>query len=139
VPGEQTIERAKLYAAYVAILRVEEIRLRNAGPAANLRRVVIKSDHPPVIEGITHNVYKWRAKDFRTKPSRPRITNADLWEALDKAIDALNQKGVHIQFWLVDSVQTEWASFLAQCSLDGEDALSAMKQWPEDLEKDWVL
>ncbi|WP_417457745.1 ribonuclease HI [Kordiimonas sp.] len=48
-------------------------------------KVDLHTDSTYVRDGITKWIHGWKAKDWRTAAKKP-VKNADLWQALDKAV-----------------------------------------------------
>ncbi|WP_417465302.1 ribonuclease HI [Kordiimonas sp.] len=48
-------------------------------------KVDLHTDSTYVRDGITKWIHGWKAKDWRTASKKP-VKNADLWQALDKAV-----------------------------------------------------
>lgn len=123
-----TSQRAQLHAAWEAIRLAKDIRARNGrgklsrhmkrSPLVRLHHVVIVTDADYVARGMSEWVWKWEGNGYVNARGRP-VVNADLFWAMQRDIEWLNARDVHVDFWRVGRGAVEPANCLARAALRG--------------------
>ena len=81
-----------------------------------LREVVIKTDSKYVYDGITENIFKWKANGWMTSAKKP-VANQEIWKKLDKLVADVEREGINVSFWWVPRRYNEEADRLAEYGL----------------------
>ncbi|CAG8975764.1 hypothetical protein HYALB_00009283 [Hymenoscyphus albidus] len=110
-PTNQIIE---LWAAYFGIKTA--IRLKES-VGKKLSLVVIKADSEYVVKGMTDWIGKWKNNGWKTAKGGP-VTNRDMFEILQTAVDFAARRGVKIEFWHVRREFNQEADELANLAFD---------------------
>lgn len=70
-----------------------------------------------MVKGLTEWVTKWKSNGYRTSRGSP-VENADLFQALVKMIDEVEQMGITLRLWKVPRRFNEEADELARRAVD---------------------
>ncbi|KAG4026210.1 hypothetical protein MFRU_043g00150 [Monilinia fructicola] len=113
----QTSNRAELRAV-IAALESRPWQGDDMGPWS---RLVIATDSEYVVFGITHWIYEWIRRGWRTSAGQP-VKNQDLWKRLVHLIKRLNMPlsythpphGIAISFWRIPREWNEEADWEAK-------------------------
>jgi ribonuclease HI len=135
----QTNQRAELSAGLLALNIANNIKDLNdpslaygslgaSDPEADLLQVVIKSDSEYLVKGMASWIHRWKQNGFISAKGNP-VVNADLFHAIDNAIEELYNRGVEVQFWHVPRDQNQVADYLVNCKLDGLTAEEAIERF----------
>lgn len=124
---EHTNQRAELHGA-IAGLRAAFAFVMHGGqwdckPAycdtpCTVKHVIIKTDSAYVVNNLTDSTPKWLANGWLTAKKTP-VKNRDLWTELLARRDAIQRKGVIVNFWHVAREMNREADQLAKAGLDG--------------------
>lgn len=82
-----------------------------------LHTVVIKSDSPYVVQGVTEWMPKWKANGWKNSRGKP-VANESMWRLVDVWIRQLEPK-VAVQFWHVPKERNVEADCLCVYGLHG--------------------
>ncbi|CAG8959781.1 hypothetical protein HYFRA_00001688 [Hymenoscyphus fraxineus] len=119
-----TNQIAELWAAYFGIITA--IRLKEI-LGKNLSLVVIKADSEYVVRGMTDWIGKWKNKGWKTVKGAP-VTNRNLFEKLQTAVDFAAIVGVKIEFWHVRREFNQEADELANLAFDNSFSAQLRKR-----------
>ena len=93
-PSDSTSNRAKLRAV-IAALEFREWH------EEGWRRVVVATDLQYVAFGATRWLPSWVRRRWKTRGSRKKVANRDLWEELNGIMESLRTRGTEVSFWLM--------------------------------------
>jgi len=108
----------------------KRVRSRPFVPS-ELHTIVIKTDSPYIVNGITEWLAKWKSNGWKKGNGQP-ISNADCWKTIDFQLELL-EKDICVQFWLVSPGENEMAVTLAKDALkrpeDSKVTQKMMARW----------
>ncbi|KAK8055219.1 hypothetical protein PG993_000446 [Apiospora rasikravindrae] len=114
-----TSQRAELHAAAGALLKARhyvneggQFPCEGCVRPCTVKHIVLKTDSAYLVKGITSHINKWRHNGWRTADRR-EVKNRDLWEWLDRLINAYDDMDVVVDFWLVRREHNVQADALA--------------------------
>ena len=111
-----TSQKAELKACLIALHKA--FRVRSKGPFyEELDQVVIKSDSAYVVRGLTEWIFKWKTNGYKNCKGS-MVTNADLFQQIERQIATMNTNGIEVLFWHVPRSRNEEADSLANLAFD---------------------
>lgn len=118
---QHTTQIAELNACIAALQRVIAIWKMATPTGGNdpwhpMRLVVIKTDSPYLVNGVTEWLPKWKENGWKGCKGQ-KIANDDLWRVIDRWIQHLEAE-ISVQFWLVSKAQNGIADWMAHRSLN---------------------
>jgi ribonuclease HI len=88
---------------------------------SNIKNINIYSDSKYVLQGITTWIHNWKKNNWRTA-AKKEVLNQELWQELDKTVEAVSQKKVNIEWHYVkghaDNLYNNRADIIATTSAD---------------------
>lgn len=137
VHERHTSQRAQLHACLKAIRLAQQIKNQNRtgklsrhqkkSPLVRLRHIVIKTNSEYATKAMDDYIWKWESNGYINTKGGP-VVNSDLFRAMHEGIVWLNDRGVHVDFWLVDGSGVEAANCLAQAGLKGWRAAESVEE-----------
>ena len=113
---DTTSQKNELRACLRALKIVMRFKLDGVEGLDSLTQVMIKADSEYLVKSMTEWVFKWRENAYRTAKGH-RVTNMELFRAIDHEIDELFRIGVEVLFWLVPRAQNKEADALCNDAL----------------------
>ncbi|KAJ7457289.1 ribonuclease H-like domain-containing protein [Mycena galericulata] len=111
ISGTQTSQRAEILAATKALQKVSVLLENDFGVGC----IVLLSDSQYVVGAMTEWVFGWKENGWKNANGGP-VQNKAEFQALDAAIEKLEEDGLDVKFWLVGREHNSQADELAKAA-----------------------